>query len=70
MGVDPLTVHLVRLRGFPQLGQDEAAAPLRGGVHLKHLQPPEGSKGEILALGSESVATGAARRSPTLKPSS
>lgn len=43
MGIDPLTVHLVRLRGFPQLGQDEAAAPLRGGVHLKHLQPPEGS---------------------------
>lgn len=40
VGVDPLTVHLVGLRGFPQLGQDEATAPLRGGVHLEHLQSP------------------------------
>lgn len=69
MRVDPLTVDLVRLRGLPQLGQDEAAAPLRGGVHLKHLQPAEVCLGEIPPLSSERAGV-ARRQSPTLKPSS
>jgi len=29
VGVDPLTVHLVRLSGFLQLGQNETATTLR-----------------------------------------
>lgn len=56
MGVDPLTVHLVRLGRLPQLGQDEAAASLRGSVHLKHLRPPEGSSGKLLRAAQKALA--------------
>lgn len=43
--VDPLTVHLVRLSGFLQLGQDQTAAALRRSIHLKHLGRPERTLG-------------------------
>lgn len=42
--VDPLTVHLVRLSGFFQLGQNETAAPLRRSIHLEYLGRPESGK--------------------------
>lgn len=29
VGIDPLTVYLVRLSGFLQLGQNQTATPLR-----------------------------------------
>lgn len=38
VGVDPLAVHLVRLSGFLQLGQNQTPATLGRSVHLEHLK--------------------------------
>lgn len=38
VGIDPLTIHLMWLSGFFQLGQNKTTTSLRWSIHLKHLK--------------------------------